>query len=201
MLETSCRRRCATYFASVGVRLVDVGDVAKERVIACGAEQLLADPPVRRRAELAPRRDVERRAVERLEPVLAHHLGRVDRLGGRELRVVAVAHAVAPAQREALDQEAALRVLDDLLGHLVRRRRRELLRPERDEVVPRAGVRVLVEMEALAPAGLDEPRGVHRRGRPGRDVERHRGAVVLGAVARDEVRVVAALRALRPPTP
>ena len=92
------------------------------------------------------------------EAVLGHHLGGVERLGEGELLVL-VADAVAPRQRQVLDQQAALRVHDQALGHVVRRLLAEPLEPEVDEPLSGRVVGRLVDRDGRA-AERDEPAGV-----------------------------------------
>ena len=163
----------------------------EEPVVARRAEQTRAHAPVRRPAQLAPGRDVERRAVDVLEAVLAHHAGRVDDLGREDARVVAVPGAVPPREREVLDQQAALGVLHASLRNLERRAAGELGRPERRERLPRREVAVLVERERRRRRGIDEPRCVHGFARARRDDVRDRRPSNPRALADDHVRLQA----------
>ena len=140
---------------------VDVGAVVEEPVVARRAEQPLAHPPVRRPAELAPRRDVEDRPVEILEAVLAHHAGRVDDLGREDLRVVAVAGAVAPARaRGSGSGGCGARSARARSGTSNVAPAASLRVQKATSFCARRDVAVLVERERRRRAGVEEPRDV-----------------------------------------
>ena len=80
-----------------------------------GADQPLAELPVRIRRVLPRQRGAQDRARHAGVPERPHHLRDVDAFGKREL-LVRVADAVAPRQEEVLDQQVAIGVVHALLG-------------------------------------------------------------------------------------
>ena len=97
-------------------------------------------------------------ARDRLEAVLGKHLRDVDALGEGEL-LVGVADAVAPRQREVLDQQRALGVRDARLGNRDRRPLVEPAPPVRDRLPARGVVvgRVDPPHRAAAPGRVQRP--------------------------------------------